>query len=143
MKIFTVAAAALLLAGCGAASRTTGGTTSASPSPAIRGVSDIVTALAHRGIVDADECSLEKPTTPATEQERCQIGDGKEVTAMMFADAAGVDDRIGTFRAFDRLGKGKSHLVRGPTWLVNVGDLDPELWEPARSAVGGELVEVS
>jgi hypothetical protein len=96
-----------------------------------------------RGIVEAARCSSEPPVTPATGQERCQIGGDGEVTVMMFADASGVDDRIGSIRALNRLGKSSMMLIRGPNWLVNPDDLDPADWETARSAVGGELISVS
>jgi hypothetical protein len=134
----------LLATGCGAATAERPAAPASPTTQSIQSAADIVTILSERGIIHVARCKPGEPSPPATGVERCGVGHDGEVIVMMFADAAGVDDRIGMFRALNRLGDGSSSstLVRGPTWLINLGELDPALWEDARKAVGGTLVTV-
>jgi hypothetical protein len=104
---------------------------------------DIILDLHLAGLVDAGTCKAEDGIPPATSQQRCLVeGEGDEVIAIVFSDSAGVDDRIAQFKENDVAADTVSTLVRGSTWLVNVGDLDASQRESVRSALAGTLVSL-
>ncbi|MUN38992.1 hypothetical protein [Actinomadura litoris] len=95
----------------------------------------IVTTLARHGLVDAESCKAEAAAPPATSQDRCEVGGGKELITIGFPDGSGVRERLAGW-----LGGGA--LVRGPNWLVNVRDLDAAKREEIRAALNGTLVNL-
>lgn len=98
----------------------------------------IVTALSKPGLVRAAECKGEEPARPAISQQRC--GSGQELIAVVFPSGQAADERVADMSVLNRSAGIKGAVVRGPNWMVNVGDFSADRREAIRAALGGTMV---
>lgn len=135
-----IAVVLLALTGCGGGN----GGTAATPPPTPAGpasyaaAGQIIAALGKPGLVQVAECKGEKPVGLAISQQRC--GSGKELIVMVFPSGQAADERVADLAAMDRTAGLSGALVRGPNWVVNVGDFDPAKREAVRAALSGTMV---
>lgn len=93
----------------------------------------IVTALASTGLTE--NCSAENGLPPVISQQRCTVPGQGEMIVMVLPDASAVEARVAFLS-----GIGGSGLVRGPNWLVNVGDLSVRDQQAVSDALRGTLL---
>ncbi len=98
----------------------------------------VVDQLATAKLVSAKSCSEELANAPATSQQRCALGGGRELIVIAFADASGVQARVDAFASQPV----KTRLVRGRTWIINVGDLAAKKQDTVSRVLNGIIMTV-